>query len=92
MILHVTCTRISIALFVYLCFCSSVAKIFPSYIRCLESNDHSVVMATMKSVPELVLLCRGKRLYGVSSTFSLYYMYAVNGGQILKLKRFTMEN
>ena len=45
--------------------CSAVEALLPTYLSCLKSHDHSVVMATVGVVPELVLLCpsrEGSRL------------------------------
>jgi hypothetical protein len=44
---------------------SAVEALLPTYLSCLKSHDHSVVMATVGVVPELVLLCpsrEGSRL------------------------------
>ena len=37
--------------------CSAVEALLPTYLSCLKSHEHSVVMATVGVVPELVLLC-----------------------------------
>ncbi|CAI8035496.1 Integrator complex subunit 1 [Geodia barretti] len=44
---------------------SAVEALLPTYLSCLKSHDHSVVMATVGVVSELVLLCpsrEGSRL------------------------------
>ena len=39
---------------------SAVDELLPSFIGCLESHDHGVVSAAITSIPDLVLLCKGK--------------------------------
>ena len=36
---------------------SSIETLLSAYTSCLESHDYSVVMATARAVPDLVLLC-----------------------------------
>ena len=45
--------------YVYVCafLSSAVEDLLSAYTSCLDSHDHSVVMATVNAVPELVLLC-----------------------------------
>ena len=40
-------------------FPSTVEEVLPSLLSCLESHDHSVVMAAVSSVCDIALLCKG---------------------------------
>lgn len=46
--------------FIYCPSSSSVDDLLPAFIGCLESQDHTIIRAAVPSLPDLLLLCKGK--------------------------------